>query len=71
MPSEREFSELLAKADEKVSAFEAALKLAKPGLDKIDPQYAVNYSDAASTAHLLISTTTEKGATAYRLSVCL
>jgi hypothetical protein len=67
MPSEKEFSELLAKADEKVSTFEAAVKNAKPGLDKIDTKYARNYLDAGATAHLLISKTIKNGATAYNL----
>jgi hypothetical protein len=67
MPSERELSELLAKADEKVSAFEAAVKNAKPGLDKTDTKYARNYLEAAATAHLLISETIKNGPTAYRL----
>lgn len=67
MPSDEEFSELLHKADEEVSVFEAALRNAKPGLDRIDTKYAANYSDAASTAHLLISETIKNGPTAYRL----
>ncbi len=67
MPSEKEFSELLTKADTKVSNFEAAVKNAKPGLDKIDIKYARNYLDAASTAHLLISKTIKNGPTAYNL----
>ncbi len=67
MPSEKEFSELLAKADEKVSAFEAAIKNAKSGLDKIDAKHARNYLDAATTAHLLVSKTIKNGATAYNL----
>lgn len=67
MPSEKEFSELLAKADEKVSAFEAAVKNAKPYLDKIDTKYATNYLDAAATAHELISMTLKNGSSAYKL----
>ena len=67
MPSEREFSELLAKADEKVSAFEAAVKNAKPYLDRIDTKYATNYLDAAATAHELISRTLKNGSSAYKL----
>jgi hypothetical protein len=67
MPSEREVSELLAKADQKVSAFELAVKAAKPRLDSISPQYATNYLDAASTAHQLISAATKNGMSAYRL----
>jgi hypothetical protein len=67
MPSEKEFSELLMKADEKVSTFEAAVKNAKPGLDRIDTKYVKNYLDAAATAHLLISKTIKNGPTAYNL----
>ena len=66
-PSEKEFSELLAKADEKVSAFEAAVKVAKPSLDRIDPNYAANYADAAAAAHLLISKMRKNGTSAYGL----
>jgi hypothetical protein len=67
MPSEKEFSELLTKADEKVSNFEAAVKNAKLSLDRIDTKYARNYLDAAATAHLLISKTIKNGPTAYAL----
>src|SRR6266851_537219 len=67
MPSEKEFSELLAKADEKVSTFEAAVKSAKARLDKVNAKYAANYLDAAATAHLLISKTIKNGPTAYGL----
>jgi hypothetical protein len=71
MPSEKEFSELLAKADEKVSAFEVAVKNAKSGLDRIDTKYATNYLDAAATARLLISKTIKNGSTAYGLVAVL
>ena len=67
VPSEKEFSELLAKADEKVSVFEAAVKNAKLGLDRIDTKYVTNYLDAAATAHLLISKAIKNGPTAYSL----
>lgn len=67
MPSESEFSELLAKADQNVSAFESAVKGAQPALDRVDVNLAKNYMDAASTAHKLISQTIKNGATAYRL----
>jgi len=67
MPSEKEFSGLLAKADEKVSVFEAAVKNARPLLDRIDTKYVTNYLDAAATAHLLISKTIKNGSTAYDL----
>jgi hypothetical protein len=67
MPSEKEFLELLAKAAEKVSAFEAAVKIARPRLDKVDAKYAINYLNAVTTAHLSISTTIKNGPTAYNL----
>ena len=67
MPSEKELSELLTKADEKVSTFEAAVKNGKPLLDKIDAKYARNYLDAAATAHLLISKTLKNSSSAYNL----
>src|SRR5258708_3830460 len=67
MPAEKEFAELLSKANEKVSTFEAAVKNAKPRLDKIDTKYAANYLDGAATAHALISKTIKNGATAYAL----
>jgi hypothetical protein len=66
MPSSEEISELLAKADQKVSVFESAVKVAKSRLDAINPDYAKNYLDAAATAHQLISSTS-KGASAYGL----
>lgn len=67
MPSTEELSELLAKADQKVSNFEKAVGAAKPYLDKIDPKYAANYLDGASTAHYLIQATNKNGPSAYRL----
>ena len=67
MPSEQEFSELLAKADEKVSVFDRAVKNARPSLDRIDTKYATKYLNAAATAHLLISKTIKNGPTAYGL----
>ena len=50
MPSKEEVSELVTKADEKVSGFEEAVKNAKPHLDRINPKLTTNYMDAASTA---------------------
>lgn len=67
IPSEEEVSELLAKADQKVSVFEAAVQAAKSRLDSINPRYAANYLDAASTAHQVISLTKKNGMSAYRL----
>ncbi len=67
MPSDEEISELLAKADEKVSTFEKAVTSAKPHLDKFDTNQATNYLNAASTAHQLIQATKKNGPSAYRL----
>src|SRR5258708_9561881 len=67
MPSEKEFADLLAKADQKVSTFEAAVKDAKTRLDKIDAKYAANYLDGAATAHSLLSKTIKNGSTAYAI----
>lgn len=48
MPSESEVRELLSEANQKVVAFEEAVKAAKVQLDKIDPKLGANYLDAAS-----------------------
>src|ERR1700719_2688142 len=61
IPSKDEISELLSKANEKVSTCEAAVKSVKADLDKVDPKLAANYFDAASTAHLLIEKTRQGG----------
>ena len=67
MPSKEEVSELITKADEKVSAFEAAVKNAQPNLDKINPVLVTNYTEAASTAHTIIKGMQKNGASAYSL----
>jgi len=67
MPSQEEISELVGKANEKTVAYEEAVKNAKPYLDKINPKFAENYLDAASTAHTLIETVQKKGPSAYGL----
>jgi hypothetical protein len=67
MPSKAEISELLNKANEKISAFEEAVRRAKPYLDKVGPKLSVNYLDAASTAHLLIESTQKNGPSTYAL----
>src|ERR1035441_5345871 len=65
MPSKEEISELVAKADEKVSSFEEAVKHAKPYLDKINPKFAANYLDGASTEHTIIQKLQKNGPSAY------
>jgi hypothetical protein len=67
MPSNEEISELIAKADEKVSSFEAAVKNAKPYLDKINPKLVKNYLDGASAAHTIIQSMKKNGPSAYGL----
>jgi hypothetical protein len=67
MPSKEEVSELVAKADEKVSSFEEAVKNAKPHLDKINPKLVTNYLDGASTAHTIIRNLQNNGPSAYGL----
>jgi hypothetical protein len=67
MPSKEEVSELVTKADEKVSGFEEAVKNAKPHLDRINPKLTTNYMDAASTAHKIIRAMQKNGASAYSL----
>jgi hypothetical protein len=71
MPSTQEMLEILAKADEKVSSFEVAIKMAKPRLDKLNPDYAKNYLDGAATAHELISKSTKNGPSAWTLVAIL
>ena len=67
MPSTEEVSELVAKADEKVSSFEEAVKNAKPYLDKIEPKFTTNYLGGASTAHTIIRNLQKNGPSAYGL----
>ncbi len=67
MPSKSEISELTAKAEQKVDSFEEAVRNAKPHLDQIDPKFATNYLDAASTAHTLIKGIQKSGPSAYAL----
>ena len=67
MPSKEEISDLLKKADEKVSGFEKAVKNAKPYLDKIDPKFATTYLDASSDAHTIIAGMQTNGISAYGL----
>jgi hypothetical protein len=66
MPSKEEINELAAKANEKVTVFEQALERAKPFIDEAELK---KYSEAASTAHMLIRTLQSNGPSAYRLVV--
>ena len=70
-PSGAELSELVSKADQKISGFESAVKSAKPHLDKIDSKLFVNYSDAASTAHVIVQTLQKSGPSAEGLVLLL
>jgi hypothetical protein len=63
-PSKEEISELAHKADEKVTAFEQAVRTAKPFMP--EERFKIDM-DTASTAHLLIGTLIKNGPSAYRL----
>ena len=65
MPSKEEISELLSKADEKVSGFEQTVKTVKPTLDAINSGLSIKGLDAASTAHTLIGALQKNGPTGY------
>jgi hypothetical protein len=67
MPSKEEISNLLKKADEKVSSFEEAVKNAKPYLDKVNPKLAATYLDASSDAHTIVAGMQKHGYSAYGL----
>lgn len=67
MPSKQEISELLSKAEEKISGFEQAMKTVKPTLEGIDSSLMPKALDAASTAHLIVSALQKNGASGYSL----
>ena len=67
MPSKSEIFELVDKADQKVSGFEAAVKNAKAALDAIDVKLSKNYMNGASTAHFMIQSIHKNGPSAYAL----
>jgi hypothetical protein len=69
MPSKDEISELLSKADEKVSSFEQTMKAIKTTLDGIDSSLTSKGLDAASTAHTAIRGLQKTGPTGYGLFV--
>ena len=71
IPSKEEIFELVDKADQKVSAFEAAIKQVRVVLDDADPGLSENYLDAASTAHWMIQTAHKNGPSAYALVALL
>jgi hypothetical protein len=64
VPSRNEISELVQKANEKVTGFEQAIRLAKPF---ISAGAFSKDSDAASTAHLIIGVLEKNGPSAYGL----
>jgi hypothetical protein len=66
-PSKEEVSELLAKADEKVTAFEEALKQVRPDLEEQQPEMFKNYLNAAAVTHTLIKSLRSNGPSAYAL----
>ncbi|HLN04250.1 MAG TPA: hypothetical protein VK335_33495 [Bryobacteraceae bacterium] len=67
IPSNDEIFELLAKAEQKVSGFENAVKGVKPDLDKADPKLSTMYKDAGAAAHVIILSIRKNGPSAYGL----
>jgi hypothetical protein len=65
MPSNDEILELLAKAEQKVSGFENAVKGVRPDLDKADPELSKKYVDAGAAAHVIILSIRKNGPSAY------
>jgi hypothetical protein len=67
IPSNDEIFELLAKAEQKVSGFENAIKGIKPSLDKADPKLSTMYTNAGAAAHTIILSIRKNGPSAYSL----
>ena len=67
IPSNDEILELLAKAEQKVSGFENAVKSVKPDLDKVDPHLSKTYADGGAAAHVIIVSIRKNGSSAYGL----
>ena len=67
MPSKQEISELLSKAEEKISGFEQTMKTVKPTLEGVDSGLMPKALDAASAAHTIISAVQKNGPTGYGL----
>jgi len=67
IPSKAEIVELLDKADQKISAYEDAVKAAKPVLEEIGQGSITNPMEGASTARTFIKTLRRDGPSAYAL----
>jgi hypothetical protein len=67
IPSNDEILELVAKAEQKVSGFENAVKSVKPDLDKVDPKLSTTYAEAGGAAHAIIFSVRKSGPSAYNL----
>jgi len=67
IPSNDEILELLAKAEQKVSGFENAIKGVTPSLDRADPELSKMYVDAGAAAHVIIRSIRKNGPSAYSL----
>lgn len=70
-PSRAEINELLDKAEQKVSAYEEAVKLAKPKLDMGNEKLFDRDADASSGAHQVIAAVRKKGPSAYGLMLLI
>jgi len=67
MPSESEVGELIAKAAEKVEAFQKTLDSIKPYLDKADPSAYAKDENAVATARSILAALKKNGRSAYAL----
>ena len=67
MPSREEIAELLAKAEEKVTAFEQAVNPVRSDLEKQQPDILKRARNAATAAHTLIRGVRSNGPSAYGL----
>jgi len=68
LPSDAEINELVTKANEKVSAFETAIKLVRSDLDsQEDADLLKKDQTTAATAHEIIHALQKNGPTAYAL----
>lgn len=66
-PSKPEISELLAKAEEKVTSFEEAVKAVRPDLENQQTDLLSKDVNAATSAHRTIAGLQHNGPSAYRL----
>jgi hypothetical protein len=67
MPSEEEINELLSSSSERITEFQRALDNVKPLLDRADPEFYKQDSEACETAQAAIKAMKKNGSSAYAL----